>query len=336
MEDSTSREVATAELAAVLTELGFDVETSAGPRDLDLVLAGQVLIDVKTSSRPNLGWLRRRVLEQTNSSVLPVLVADQVDPGLKRELEAAGWGWLDRSGHLRLVRGGLQVDRRIPSLAGLETTPVDPLARPTGLAVALSLLEGSTVGSVRGLAAAAGISNGAAHSALSELTTLGLVEDGKRRDPDLFWAVAARWVTRWYALGAGPGPGIPPAVHRLLRFGLDDVEAPGWAEVGDRIAQGYGARVAGEGPPRFYLPDQRALTWALRTWEPALDDRAATAFLSVPPTTSATARRVELGNEFPAARPIVVALDLAADGSPRSREVLEDWRDIRGRQPRVW
>ncbi len=268
--------------------------------------------------------------------MFPVLVADQIDPGLKRELEAAGWGWLDRSGHLRLVRGGLQVDRRIPSLVGPETGPIDPLARPTGLAVALCLLEGLRTGSVRGLAAAAGVSTGAAHSALTELTALGLVEDGRRRDPDLFWAVASRWSVRWYALGTGPGPGIPAAVQRLLRFGFGDAGEPGWAEVGDRIAQAYGARVAGEGPPRFYLPDQRALTWALRTWEPALDERAATALLAVPPTRSATLRRVELGHDFPAARPILVALDLAADDSPRSREVLEHWNDTRGMQPRVW
>jgi hypothetical protein len=132
-----------------------------------------------------------------------------VDPGLRLELEAAGWGWLDRSGHLRLVRGGLQIDRRLSNLIGPDTAPIDPLARPTGLAVAVCLLEGSGTDSVRGLATAAGVSTGAAHSALTELATLGLLEEGQRRDPDLFWAVAARWSTRWYALRNGPGPDIP-------------------------------------------------------------------------------------------------------------------------------
>ena len=330
-----SGEVAVAELAAVLAELGFDVEAASDSERADLVLPGPVMLDVKTSARPSLSWLRRRVRVQTDDSVLPVLVADHLDPGLRRELEAAGWGWLDRSGHLRLVRGGLQVDRRIPSLVGPDTAPIDPLSRPTGLAVAICLLEGSGNESVRGLAAAAGVSTGAAHSALAELTTLGLVEDGRRRDPDLFWAVAARWSTRWYALGSGPGPGIPVSVQRLLRFGFDDVAAPGWAEVGDRVAQAYGARVAGEGPRKFYLPDQRALTWALRTWEPARDDQAATALLTVPPTKAATSGRVNLGNEFFSARPIVVALELAGDGSPRSRDVLEEWTGAGG-QPRAW
>lgn len=335
MDTRGSKEVAVAELAAVLAEFGLEVEPSAGSDGADLILPGPVMLDVTTSSRPTLAWLRRRLRDQTDSSVLRVLVADHVDPGLRLELEAAGWGWLDRSGHLRLVRGGLQVDRRLSNLIGPDTAPIDPFARPTGLAVAVCLLEGSGNGSVRGLATAAGVSTGAAHSALTDLATLGLLEEGQRRDPDLFWAVAARWSTRWYALASGPGPDIPASVQRLLRFGFDDASSPGWAEVGDRVAQAYGARVAAEAPPKLYLPDQRALTWALRTWEPARDDRAATAWLTVPPTKSATSGRVDLGNAFLAARPIVVALDLAADGSPRSREVLEDWAGS-GRQPRVW
>lgn len=57
---------------------------------------------------------------------------------------------------------------------------------------------------------------------------------------------------------------------------------------------------------------------------------------SSPRTTAATTGRLDLGNEFLAARPIVVALDLAADGSPRSREVLDGWVDSGGRQQRVW
>ena len=141
---------------------------------------------------------------------------------------------------------------------------------------------------------------------------------------------------RWFALASGPLPGIPQSVRRLLRFGFDDAADHGWAEVGDRIAQAYGARVAGEGPARVYLPDQRALTWALRTWEPTDDERRATAMLAVPPTTAATRPREDVDNEFLAARPIVTALDLAADGSSRSREVLEHWTDLPSGVQRVW
>lgn len=89
------------------------------------------------------------------------------------------------------------------------------------------------------------------------------------------------------------------SAQRLLRFGVVR----------------HGERVAAEGPARFYLPDQRALTWALRRWDPARDDRAATAWLTVPPTRSATSGRVDLGDAFLVGRPIVVALDLVGMSS---------------------
>jgi hypothetical protein len=327
--------VAEAELAAVLTELGLTPELVDDP-EVDVLLPGRVEIRVKASARPGLAWLRRAAAD-ANPRVLHVLVADRVDPGLRRELEESGWGWLDRSGHIRLVAGSLQVDRRIPSLLGPNPAPADPLDRPSGLAVALCLLEDDTVGSVREIARRARVSVGATHRALTELEWLRLVEGGRRRDPDLFWAVAARWSARWYPLASGPGPGIAEPVQRLLRMGLDDPDVPGWAMVGDAAAQAFGARVASEGPSRLYVPDQRALTWALRTWESAIDDRSATALLAVPPTGSAVARRVDLRlSEFMYVRPMVVALDLASDGSSRSREVLEDWDAPHGDISRVW
>lgn len=330
-------EVAAAELAAVLEQFGIRVEPISGSQTGDLLAAEAIAIKVKTASRPSLGWLRRLVRDQrTDPSILHVLVADHIDPGMRDELERLGWGWLDRSGHLRLVREGLQIDRQIPSLSGPEVALVDPLSRPTGRAVAVCLLEGTGAESVRELATLAGVSTGAAHAALVGLRELGLLEAGGRRDPDLFWALAARWSVRWYALSAGPLPGPPESVQRLLRFGCDDRDKPGWAEVGDRVAQVYGARLGTEAARKFYVPDQRALTWALRTWEVADDDRRATAWLAVPPTSAVTERRVELGHEFLAARPIVVALDLAADGSPRSRDVLDEWQGTPGRQARVW
>lgn len=330
-------QVAVAELAAVLSQLGLDVTDATSRGDgADLVLPGPVLLDVKSSARPGLGWLERQSSKPATAGALRVLVADQVDPGLRRALTLAGWGWLDRSGHLRLVRDSLQLDRQIPSLLGPDTAPIDPLARPTSLAVALRLLEGTPISSVRDVAAASGVSIGAAHKTLTELSTLGLIEGAAIRSPDLFWAVAARWSTRWYALATEPGPVVPEPVQRLLQFGIDAPHTRGWAEVGDRAAQRLGARVAGEGPPKYYLPDQRALTWAVRTWKTTEDARDATALLSVPRTTAATTDRIDVGNDFLAARPIVVALDLAADGSPRSREVLTDWTNPPDGQPHVW
>ena len=86
MDTRESKEVAVAELAAVLAEFGLEVEPSAGSDGADLILPGPVMLDVTTSSRPTLAWLRRRLRDQTDSSVLRVLVADHVDPGLLHKL----------------------------------------------------------------------------------------------------------------------------------------------------------------------------------------------------------------------------------------------------------
>lgn len=331
----------------MIEQLGLRVKRMTGDSGVDFVTADGAAIEVKTSARPGLSWLRRVTRDQPTvpttgggeagwREFLPVLVADHIDPGMRRELDRLGWGWLDRSGHLRLVHGSLQIDRQIPSLSGPDVSAIDPLSRPTGRAVAVQLLEGTGTESIRQLAGPAGVSTGAAHAAVSELRELGLLDADGRRDPDLFWALAAHWSARWYALGDDPVPVLPETVRRLVRFGLNKSTRPGWAEVGDRIARAYGVRLVAEETRKFYVPDQRALTWALRTWEAADDDRRAVARLAVPPTPTVTSQRVDLGNEFMAARPIVVALDLAADGSPRSREVLDDWDGIPTRQPRVW
>lgn len=324
------------ELKAVLQELGVSVDEPARGQAADLVLPGPVLLEVKAASRPTISRLERLGLRRPSNSVR-VLVADQLDPGVRKTLKDAGWGWLDRSGHLRLLAGGVQIDRSIPSLIGPDPSPPDPLGRPTGLAVAIELLTrvGSRV-SVRELAAAAGVSVAATHLTLSELTEIGLLSRGQPRHPELFWSVADRWRLRWFPLARAPLPGVPKPTRELLRMRFGDLGAPGWAEIGDRVAQAYGARVAAEGPAKLYVPDRRALTWALRTWGEAGDERSASSLLAVPPTTSATSNRSEIGSEWPAARPIVVALDLAADGSPRSREILHDWKNLPTELERVW
>lgn len=329
--------VAAAELAAVLAELG--IETENAEPDADLALPGGILVEVKSASRPTPPRLQRLgIFESTPSSTAQILVADRLDPLTRRALEDAGWGWLDRSGHLRVMAGSVQIDRTIESLTGPEPTPPAPLARPTGLAVALELLSSTGDDSLRSLARRAAVSLGAAHATITQLKESGLLEDNRRRDPDLFWAVASHWRVRWFPLASGPLPGIHEATRRLLRMRLDDPAAPGWAEVGDVAARAHGARVAGDAAARLYVPDQRALTWALRTWGEAGDPTAATAFLAVAPTLNATTRREDAstGSEWPVARPIVVALQLASDGSSRSREILAAWDVEEMGLARVW
>jgi hypothetical protein len=335
---SDARNVATAELGAVLEELGVPCEPPSddGAHVADLVLPGPVLVEVRAASRPTISRLERLAAERDRSGSVAVLVADQLDPGVRKMLKDAGWGWLDRSGHIRIMAGAVQIDRAIPSLLGPDPSPADPLSRPTGIAVALELLSCEEVHTVRAIARASGVSVAAAHATITELRSIGLLSEGRPRHPDLFWAVADRWQVRWFALAKEPVTDVPPPTQALVRMQVDDLDLPGWAEVGDRAAQTFGARVAGESAPRFYLPDRRALTWALRTWGEASDDRAASSFVAVPPTAHATAQRFEVDGGWPCARPLVVALTLASDGSARSREVLADWKRLPEGLQRVW
>lgn len=338
--DHEASELAVVELAAVLHELGIrgDVVSGAHGR-AELRLPGGLLLAVEAASRPSVQRLHRLgLLEGRPAHIVPVLVADQLDPGTRKALKDAGWGWLERTGHLRLIAGPVQIDRPVPSLVGPDPAPPRPLARPSGLAVALELLREGERGSLRDVAKRADVSVGAAHSAIKDLEGIGLLEGARRRDPDLFWAVAEHWRVQWFPLASGPFPGIPQPTRRLLRMRFDEPEAPGWAEVGDVAAQAYGARVAGDAPPRLYLPDQRALTWALRTWGQARDEGSATALLAVTPAANAARFRVEhpAMREWLFGQPLVVALNLASDGSSRSREILKSWDPTHAGFDHVW
>lgn len=333
--NSENPTTAAAELKAVLEELGI-AATFAAPEDTDadLLLPGHVFVQVKSASRPSLAHLQRWGLEEHQAKPperIVVLVADWIDPGLREELKLASWGWLERAGHLRLVAGGFHVDREIDSLLSPEVRPRNPLRRDSGLAVALELLalRASTPSdapwdvTVRDVATASGVSVGSAHKAITELTELALLgEDGAPRS-SLFWSVAREWVVQWFALSEPPTPRVSETVQRLLRFRLDALDEAGWAAAGDGAAAAYGAPIVAEGPPRLLLPDRRALTWALRTFGEAADERSATAFVAVPPTAAAVRLR-HRADPWPLARAIVIAIELASSG-PRGREALMQW-----------
>lgn len=332
---------AAAELKAVLEEFGIAVDFASPSHGADLVLLpGPVHVLVKSASRPSLAQLRRWGLDQPPAGPgarVVVVVADSIDPDLRDELSRASWGWLERTGHLRLIAGGFHIDRDIDPLLAPAVQRRNPLRRESGLAVALELLALKASAppgtewrvTVREVAAASGVSVGSAHKAITELTDLGLLgKDGMPRS-SLFWSAAREWVVRWFPLSKRPVPDVSETVQRLLRFRLEDLAEAGWAAAGDGAAAAYGAPIVAEGPPRLLLPDQRALTWALRTFGEAADERSASAFVAVPPTEAAVRRR-HPRRLWPLARPVVIAIELASSG-PRGREALEQWPDRPGR-----
>lgn len=331
------------ELLAVLRSLGVDARR--GQDTWDLVLPGGHPVEVTEASRPN-RELIERLVRSTLSPGYGVLVADRLGRSQRQLLDEAGWGWLDRSGHLRLVVGGVAIDRDIESLLGPDPTPPDPLGRPSGLSVALTLLrEPGRERSIRELAEEARLSVGATSQAVSGLEEAGML-DRKRRPvvPELFWETAARWAVRWFGLAEHPHPNADPSVRSLLQMNLDAEQQPGWAAVGAAAAQALGVRiVASSESPRIYVPTQRALTWALRTWGEASAGIEGPARLAVPPIELATRDRLfdrqhlNYRDPWPLASPLVIAITFAADADPRSREVLEGWDPPQELgQPRVW
>ena len=326
---------AVAELQAVLEEIGVAARFAPPGDAADLILPGPVAVQVKSASRPSLAQLRRWGLEAPAGRALEaiVVVADWIDPGLRDELERASWGWLDRTGHLRLIAGGFHIDRAIDPLVPPEVQPSNPLRRESGLAVAIELLErraslprGATWDTtVRAIATASGVSVGSAHRAITELTELGMLDQAGMPRSSLFWMASREWFIQWFPVSTQPTPAVSDTVQRLLRFRLDELADEGWAEAGDGAAAAYGAPIVAEAPPRLLVPDRRALTWALRTFGEASDERSASAFVAVPPTAAAVSRR-HPRTPWPLARPMVIALELASSG-PRGREALDHWAD---------
>lgn len=344
-EQSADRDVSLAEdeLLAVLAELGVSARRiDPAAQEGNIELAGGGRIEVKFQRYPTGGLpptLRRDGDEDIRKGLVPVLVAERLDRKLRDVLRDTGWGWLDRTGHLRLQAGFVHIDREIEPL----TTPTvarssNALDTPSGLAVATDVLRHGS-DTVRMHAQRSGVSTGAAHEALTGLEAAGLRSELARSE--LFWAVAARWRPAWIGLSSRPNPGPGEATQRLLSMGWDDPRASGWAEVGDMAAQSYGVRIVGQTPPMLHVPHDRALTWAVRTWGRARDDQEAVTFVALPPVFAATVERRDVphvnNNEgWLLADPLFVALRLAGDPDPRCREALDGWTPTGIGLDRVW
>ncbi len=247
-----------------------------------------------------------------------MVIADRISEPGRDVLRRAGWGWLDRRGHLRIWTSGVRIEAPIP---GEVDAPADRGGNPwttVGLEVAVAaLLQPDREVSTRQLAAAIGRSVGAVHEMIGRLAAVGLIGNTSRLPlmPDLFWETAAHWPDDgWMGLGA-------ELAEVAERVGADVL-----VRVDERAATLGGARIAAAGdlPARVYVPTVRVFR-RLR----ALADRDA------PTRTWARVAPVEflpLNEDHPpdaehpwaVAHPLICALRLAADPS-RGREIVEDW-----------
>jgi hypothetical protein len=240
-------------------------------------------------------------------------------------LRTAGWGWLDRRGHLRLWGSGIRVDSPLPDGAATVSRPAPANPWTTvGLEIALAaLLEPDAPVTGRRVAAVIGRSVGATHELIGRFVELGLV--GPRSHlpllPELFWETAAQWPD-------GGWVGLPVDLADVAaRIGRDEL-----VRVDERAATLGGARIAAAGdlPARCYVRSASALR---RTRSLAGDrkggerDEPVRCWIRESPV-----RWLPENADHPAddehpwhvAHPLVCALRLAADPA-RGREIVDDW-----------
>ena len=280
----------------------------------------------------------------SESSAIPMLVADRISEAARRLLRERGWSWLDLRGHVRIRGAGLLVDTSFRPRAEV------PVPRSAGRAwreVCFALLrEPQMPVGVRALARQLELSPAAVSGALAQMREASLLDrEDRPLLPELFWALAERWEVKRVALTRPPQP-----QDLDLELGLEGSQGtagiptgtPGWALTDTLAAVAYGAPLGvGSGwPPDFYVPDAIVLRRAVRVLGQAnnWDDRGATA--AVAPVRQVCQLRQEPpedqvpGTHWLLADPLAVALDLAQDTS-RGVEVLRDWTPLR-RTARVW
>ncbi|MBS1846968.1 MAG: hypothetical protein JST73_01715 [Actinobacteria bacterium] len=239
---------------------------------------------------------------------------------MRDELDAHGWSWIDRRGHIKVRHGSILIDADIPPLPkvpnGLQ--PADPFAGRAALTVALLALEThpDPLGGIRATARAIGTAPTTASTAIKRLIEAGLLgRDHRAVVPDLFWALTDHW--HLPAIGLATTPDVP---------------VEGVVLVGSHAAAALHApAVTTENHPLELLAadDATARRILRRCGSAPIAD--AVAYLSIAPTPLSAAPTDRHVRGIPLAAPIVIALGLATD-SARGAEIVRNW-DWPGR---VW
>lgn len=307
--------------------------SAPGPLAVVLDLAGgaRVQLEATVLALADANVVARRLDQWTRAlggGALGVVVADRVTAGAREMLNAAGWGWLDLRGHLRIVGPGIVIDTDVPS----ARAPVAARSAFSGevgreLAALLLLTPDQPTG-VRAVAAALSRAPSSVSAAFTALGADGLVTaDRTPERPELFWALAEHWVSPHVDVASLPTRGREDAV---LGVQLDEQEGTsGWALTDTVAAVAYSAPVGARGdhPPDFVVPDHATLRRAVQLLGPAPIATTRAARLRVAPVPAVCSQRVDgasRNQEWPLAQPLFVALDLAQDPG-RGREILDAW-----------
>ncbi len=318
-------------LGRVLSHLGGTTRSATSLR-ADLLLHTpddrEVLLDVYPATVVN-PELAQELVERVagtggKEGVVPVVVGDLVGDAAREILRAAGWGWLDRRGHLRIVAEGLWLDVGVDPL---PRAPRDqggqPVRGASGIAVAAApLVWRDDPPGVRALARRVGLSAGAISVARRRLIDAGLLGgDGAAEIPELFWALAAAWAPGWTPIGMPPerafGEGVViTGTHAAAQQGASLV-----------VTRDYSLELLA--PDEASFQRVRALSGPAGEGQPG----ARLALAPTPLAVDAELTRSSGEKGRPTAHPLFVALELAADPG-RGVEALEGW--VPEGWPRAW
>jgi hypothetical protein len=324
--------------------------TQTAHKGVDLVMTSpggdKWLFLVKSLARADPSRVSAMVskMRQEWPNALVVLVADEVPQASRYILADAGWGYLDRRGHLRIMDASshLFVDVDVDPMTRATPRPREPIRGASGISYAAALLMNPTEPiSLREVARRARLAVSTVSEAARSIRDAALIgRDGRPLSNDLFWALSDAWRPERIPLLEMPKAGEAATTDALAVFG--DPAEPGWAVTGDVAAAAYGAPMAISSgfPPDFYVPDRVTATNAARTYGVASDPNAAACTVAVAPTRLACVPRFEAKAQVGAVpqffftHPLFVALDLASDKA-RGSEILSGWIPPRG-FTRVW
>lgn len=307
------------EIADALGSLGLEVREVDGVLTVD---GARLAINLVARAHPTPADLRELV-EGAADRLPALVVADRISEPGRDELRRAGWGWLDRRGHLRVWTSGVRIESPVPTGIGTSRARIADPWTTVGLEVALAgLLAPEEQVTARRVAPRIGRSVGATHEIITRFVEVGLVGPITRQPllPELFWEAAAHW----------PDDGWQP-----MPVDLDDLAiAVGpdiLVRVDERAATLGGARIpaVGDIPARCYVTTAGALRRAMRLTD---GDRVTRCWVRRSPVgwlPENADHPPGLDHPWRVAHPIVCALRLARDPS-RGREIVDAWGIVPG------
>lgn len=327
-------EEALSALERAFGEIGLHATTGNNQCRVDIGGRHPITLSTTWLAAPTRDAVERRIDEHRSpKGTTPFLISNRITDALRMTLNEAGWGWLDRRGHLRATSHGLFVDTVVAASISSDREERNVLGTDVGIAVAIHLLlhprEAQTI---RPMAAAIGRSSSAVGAVVQELRKQSLIRsNGLPLTPELFWEVSGEWRPK-----VSPIARRPRLDHPDVDYGIDtDVVAagrPGWCLTNTVAAHAWGAPLTttAETPPSFIVPTARDLRIATSTFgtPERYDQRAAS--IIVAPIPSAVhlryfpAGRAKRSRQWPLAHPLFVALALARDKA-RGFDALSNW-----------